>query len=65
MDINDYINADGSCNRTAYYNALAEYFEVSVDVVLKYSAKLGTAQDFAGLIDAIEVHVGEIGRAHV
>ena len=62
MNINDYINADGSYNRTAYYNALAEYFEVGVDVVLKYSAKLGTAQDFTGLIDAIEVHVGGFGK---
>lgn len=59
MCINDYID---NPNRTAYYNALAEYFEVSVDVVLKYSAKLGTAQDFAGLIDAIEVHVGGFGK---
>ena len=41
---------------------IAEYFEVGVDVVLKYSAKLGTAQDFAGLIDAIEVHVGGFGK---
>ena len=49
----------GYANRKAYLESLCEEYDVSMDVVLGIASVLGPAEDFDGLVVALEDYVEE------